>query len=494
MTDKHPQTMPVQHKIVIGAMLALIIGLGYWWYTTLEWEEKEIDLGYSKEALQNDFLAAEIFLRKHGVQAITVKGQSLLDKHSWRNLKLGQQDTIILINGHKILNQERYDALYEWIENGGTLITSTQNPFIGAHTDENDLLLDDFNIEPGVPEWDADTLDPMKKLADELEKAVEGEKDKNDSDTKADKHQDESDKTNKDAGNKNTDTKKMAENANTKNKKTEKPEYYYRCGLHKDPTLVNFHSEEKPLKFDFSSATPFIYYDYTEHTDNTSEPEEESEYSDEDRDEYSEADSDTEDSEYKERHEHLLYFDVGQGGITITSDNFIWANKRIDCRDHAFALWRLVNPDGRVWFVVNQDAPSLAAIIWRNASYGVIAALLALVFWLWAKSQRFGPVFTLEKAGRRNLAEHIYAGAMLLWRQQQHPQLLTLLRSDILERIEQQHPNLSQPQGDERIEFLHQLTGLAPGAIKHALFADNLQHPQEFATAIAHLQTIRKQL
>ncbi|WP_331346122.1 hypothetical protein, partial [Cellvibrio sp. UBA7661] len=92
---------------------------------------------------------------------------------------------------------------------------------------------------------------------------------------------------------------------------------------------------------------------------------------------------------------------------------------------------------------------------------GVMAALLALVFWLWAKSQRFGPVFTLEKAGRRNLAEHIYAGAMLLWRQQQHPQLLTLLRSEILERIEQQHPNLSQPQGDERIEFLHQLTGLA---------------------------------
>lgn len=478
MTNASQNTMPLQHKVAIGVMITIIFGLGYWWYTTLEWEEKEIDLGYSKEALQNDFLAAEIFLRKHGVQAITVKGQSLLDKHSWRNLKLGSQDTIILINGYKILNQERYDALYEWIENGGTLITSTQNPFIGIHTDENDLLLNDFNIEPGHIERDIDSRDAMEKFADELEKAVDGEKNKKEADKKT-------------GGTKENDPKAIDDKSNvkSKSKNDEKPENYYRCGLDEEPTLINFHGEEKPLRFDFNATTPFIYYDYSDAALDKG-----AEYDENETDEYEEDDNTKDDPEYKEQHEHLLYFDVGQGGITVTSDNFIWANKRIDCRDHAFALWRLVNPEGRVWFLVNQDAPSLMAILWRNASYGVMASLLTLVLWLWAKSQRFGPIFTVEKTGRRNLAEHIYASAMLLWRQQQHPQLLKTLRGEILERIEEQHPHLSQPQGDERINFIHQLTGIAPAAIQQALFADNLQHPQEFATAIAHLQTIRKQL
>ncbi len=85
------------------------------------------------------------------MQATTVKNLSLLDKHSWRNLKLGAQDTIVIINGYKTLTQERYDSLYEWVEAGGTLITSTQNPFIGTHTSEEDLLLNDFNIELVMP-------------------------------------------------------------------------------------------------------------------------------------------------------------------------------------------------------------------------------------------------------------------------------------------------------------------------------------------------------
>jgi uncharacterized membrane protein YccC len=82
----------------------------------------------------------------------------------------------------------------------------------------------------------------------------------------------------------------------------------------------------------------------------------------------------------------------------------------------------------------------------------------------------------------------------LLWRKQQHPQLLNILRKEILESLDEQHPNLDQASGEQRLEFLHQLTGIAQADIKQALFADGLHHPQEFAAAIAHLQTIRKQL
>ena len=520
-----------QRWLLLCAIAVILIGAGYWWYTQLKWEEKEVDLGYSKEAIQNNFLAAEIFLRKHGVQATTVKNLSLLDKHSWRNIELGAHDTIVIINGYKTLSEERYDSLYEWVENGGTLITSTQNPFVGTHTSEEDVLLSDFNIELAPEERDEDDRDAFDKLADELEEAVEGESkaddeeeanaetvDEKNNDSITDDAQEKSgeksdgkaaSKTEKTVANEKTDKKKKK-----KKNKEEKPENYYRCSLGETPTDITFGGEEKPLKFDFSSSRPFIYYSYVAHDEeqdgDTPESEENIDQDDNTETETpaeddsvkndlaaaideSEAD-DEEDHHYDAQHENLLYFDIGSGSITITSDNYIWGNHRIDCHDHAYGLWRLVNPDGRVWFLVNQDAPSLATILWRNASYGVLAALLALVLWLWAKSLRFGPVLVVEQSGRRSLAEHIYASAMLLWRKQEHPQLLELLRKEILDRLQEQHPNLHQASQEERVEFLQELTGINAGEIHKALFSIALRHPQDFAVAIAHLQTIRKQL
>lgn len=530
MSDAKESLTPVQRGLILGALVALLIGLGYWWYTTLQWEEKEIDLGYSKEARQNDFLAAEIFLRKQGVQATTVKNLSLLDKHSWRNLQLGAQDTVVIINGYKTFTQERYDSLYEWVEAGGTLITSTQNPFIGTHTSEEDLLLDDFNIELPPEEDDADTRDFMEKLADgfdeEDESDSESDDEKNDgkesdeeeSDNKQDTSADKSstdnatekttvadksdDKADAVPDKKDSNNKKNNDDKKGKTKKEEKPENYYRCRLKETPTPIEFADEEKPLNFDFSRRSQFIYYDYVAHDDTDKDTEssetptnEDVAVDDEETESVDEENTDEEeDYHYDEKHEHLLYFDIGEGSITITSDNTIWANQRIDCHDHAYGLWRLVNPDGRVWFLINQDAPSLASILWRNASYGVIAGIIALVLWLWALSVRFGPVLVVEQSGRRSLAEHIYASAMLLWRKQQHPQLLNILRKEIFERLDEQHPNLNQASGDQRLEFLHQLTGIAQADIKQALFAEDLHHPQEFAAAIAHLQTIWKQL
>lgn len=490
MSDAKKSLTTVQRGLIIGALVTALIGLGYWWYTTLVWEEKEIDLGYSKEARQNDFLAAEIFLRKQGVQATTVKNLSLLDKHSWRNLKLGAQDTLVIINGNKTLTQARYDALYEWVENGGTLITSTQNPFIGTHTSEEDLLLNDFNIELPPEEKDTDAGSLLEKLADSFDEEDSNDSDEEPSEARTD-NQDAIETSTADSSAKNTESKKASNDKNQQDEKNgqnkkkaktdEKPENYYRCALKEQPTPITFVGEEQPLNFDFSHNPEFIYYDYVAQ-DSTDDENAESD------------DESEEDYHYDKSQEHLLYFDIGEGSVTITSDNHIWSNQRIDCHDHAYGLWRLINPEGRVWFLINQDAPSLASILWRNASYGVSAGIIALILWLWANSVRFGPVLVVEHSGRRSLAEHIYASAMLLWRKQQHPQLLNLLRKDIFDRLDEQHPHLNQPSGDQRMEFLHQITGIAQTDIKQALFADGLHHPQEFAAAIAHLQTIRKQL
>ena len=447
-------------KFLIGLLMALVALCGYWLYSQLEWEEKEIDLGYSKEAQRNHFLAAEIFLRKHGVQAITIKNLSPLDKQRWSNIELGEEDTLVLINANKTLTQARYDRLYEWVENGGTLITSTQNPFVGSHTDEEDLLLGDFGIIPAKDYSTGESSGLFENFTDEFNKdADEDELPAGDKEKKPEiNHSDINDKK---------ISRKNDPQKASKKDDPERPENYYRCSLDEEPTTIDFANEQTPLRFDFTRQDPFIYHS-DESIDNVPEDDQEA---------------------------HLLYFDVGAGSITVTSDNYIWSNRRIDCHDHAYALWNLVNPNGRVWFLINQDAPSLAAIIWSSAKYAVLASALALILWLWSKASRFGPLFNVEQQGRRNLAEHIHASAMLLWRKQQHPQLLTLLRGEILERLQQQHPQLTSDNTRiARIQLIQQLTGLKETDIQQALYTDDVYQPQAFANAIANLQIIRKQL
>lgn len=464
------KNLPLRQIILLILFAAVVLaGSGYWAYNSFRWEEKEIDHGYSTEAKQNDFLAAEIFLRRQGVSAISIKNLSLLENHRWRDIALTPDDTIVLVNAIKTLNQDRYDRLYKWVENGGTLIVSTQNPYIGAHTNQEDLLLRDFGVTPAV---DTDN-DFAEKLFDVFDK-----KDKQDGETdesgKADDQADDqqNDPLLKTGNNKTQQT--TEKNNSEKNNAEKKPENYYRCNLDQEVTTVEFAGEPKPLAFDFSRHDPFTFYD---DSDDATDNENEIDTNEENTDNTS----------------HMLYFDVGAGGITITSDTRIWTNQHIDCHDHAYALWRLANHNGRVWFLTNQDAPSLTSIIWRNASYGVLAVLIALVLWLWAKSQRFGPVFSATENARRSLAEHIYASAMLLWRHQQHPQLLTLLRQQIIHRL-QHHPQVFAADQQEQLIFLQELTGINREAIQRALYADNLHNPQDFANAIAHLQTIRKQL
>ncbi len=508
-SNKEPDNKESSNRkiaLIVALLLTIIGGLGYWWYTTLVWEEKEIDLGFSKEALQNNFLAAEIFLRKHGIQATTVKKLSLLDSHRWRNIELGRNDTLVLINANKTLDDARYDSLYEWVENGGTLITSTQNPFIGTHTSEEDLLLSDFGITPAEDEIKR-VKDLLDTIADGLEDG-ETQDDESTSDESADAKSAGEESVNKESANEELTQKTQQDTSpdestdkdtsnNVKKEKADKPENYYRCSMNEHPTEVYFADESKPLRFDFSHEEAFTYRNSDSANEDSiaEEPDviasEDDEKSPEDA-ERNEENINVDNTASTSQKEHLLFFEIGAGSITITSDNFIWSNRRIDCHDHAYALWSLVNPNGRVWFLVNQDAPSLAAIIWAQAKYAVLAGVLALVFWLWTSSTRFGPIFVVPQQGRRSLAEHIYASAMLLWRKQQHPQLLTLLRAEIQERLIQQM--LPPENVQQQIEFLTSLTGLTQAEIQYALFTNNLTHPQEFTRAIAHLQIIRKYL
>ena len=433
------------NKLLLLAIAAVIIGLLYWASRYITWKEEEIDLGYSREALKDDFLAVKQFLAHQGVDSQSLRSFGMLDNMAWQGEQVGPQDTLVLLNAHKMLRGQRLDNLLAWVEQGGTVITTTYNPFIGAGGG-TDPLLDHFSILVGDYE-DTDTEEDNDPTSDDADEEITEPDDQAE-----DVLDDEGSTTDPDNDDEESDEEKL-------------PDNHFRCSLYLEPQAVDFFDESEPLLIDYSGGVAFDYYG--------DEPQG---WSGDDRG------------------LHLAQFEWGQGLVIINSDNEIWTNQRVDCHDHAYALWKLIDHDGKVWFLINQEAPSLWSLLWQSVPYGMLAALLALGLWLWAKAIRFGPILTRKTEGRRSLAEHIYASAMLLWRRQQHPYLVERLREEVRQLLHQHYPQFNQWSEQEQISHLQQLTSLSATELHRALFSNTLQHPQDFTLAVACLQTIRKSI
>jgi hypothetical protein len=467
---RHPRR---KFQLLIGAALLLLIG--YWILQQVVWIEKEIDLGHSAAARKDPFLAARHFLQRQNVASQTLRSFSLLEHMRWQGETLGADDTLVLVNSHKLLNGARLGNLIAWVEAGGTVIASTDNPFIGNNTGTRDRLLEYFDLyvvddtdadssaddesaeEEGSDEnydesadaGDDEDLDPIDKA-----EPMDG-KNENDKTPTADKPLDADE----------ADGGKSAKDGKLSDEALAAEKFRRRCNMDIEHAPLTLAGEANPLIIDYSEGRRFDYISI-------------------------QPDAEIGDDQGL----NLARFDWGQGAVIVNSDPSIWTNDRIDCHDHAYALWKLINPNGKVWFLINQEAPSLWVLLWRAAPAGITAAVMALALWLWAKAVRFGPVLSKPNTGRRSLAEHIQASTALHWRRQQHPYLVTQLRTDLRVQLRQLNPLFERDSEKEQIQYLSALSGLGEAQVLKALFSDQLQSPQDFTEAVAFLQTIRKNL
>lgn len=126
-------------QIILGVILLLLIVGGGWLYSKMEWTEKEMDLGYSKQAKQNHYLALQQFLDKQQIKATIKQGLSGIDKVS-------NYGTVVLSQAYGSLDKERASQLLNWVQNGGHLIMEAKNPFIHNLEDKNDIVFKQFNV------------------------------------------------------------------------------------------------------------------------------------------------------------------------------------------------------------------------------------------------------------------------------------------------------------------------------------------------------------
>ncbi|MCU7958849.1 MAG: DUF4350 domain-containing protein [gamma proteobacterium symbiont of Bathyaustriella thionipta] len=118
--------------LLITFFVALFGVFGWWLSTHIEWYEKSNWQGWQGEAIHNDWLAAEWFIKSMGIPARTLSNPEQLNE-------LPATDSILIIpTNRSTFSQARNNALLDWVAAGGHLLIKAQHLY-----DE-----DDFEYDP----------------------------------------------------------------------------------------------------------------------------------------------------------------------------------------------------------------------------------------------------------------------------------------------------------------------------------------------------------
>jgi hypothetical protein len=162
--------------------------------------------------------------------------------------------------------------------------------------------------------------------------------------------------------------------------------------------------------------------------------------------------------------------------------------------NHVALAWSLLRPllgEGRVHLVYATDLPPAHVLLLRYGWPIWIPAVLALLAWLWRRSQRLGPALPLPAPDRRALLEHVQAAGELAFRRQRGAVLHAALKRRFDARLLHQHPLLAALSGDDQVQAIAQAWQLDPGTVRNALHPTDLRRPDAFLVAIRCLSQLQ---
>lgn len=139
----------------LGLSTLLLIG----WWSSIEWIEEEIDLGYNAEAQRNPLLAAERLLELRNFDVRSHWGFGQLHTLASSTPSIDTQDTVLLAGSYGALTEGHTQALWRWLEQGGHLIALMNNPFLAGVDSIDDPLLERLGLKLHWPSEENEALD-----------------------------------------------------------------------------------------------------------------------------------------------------------------------------------------------------------------------------------------------------------------------------------------------------------------------------------------------
>ncbi len=442
----------VKHVILFLCAI-VIVAWCYAYYFVFDVVEEEVLRGYGKKAKRYRYLAAEMYLARKDIPAEYRLNYSLFnnvdtyfDGGRERSGKLlTKDDTLILINAHGSIPESDVDVLREWVNAGGTLVTSFENPYMGdkrsdGFTEALDLVLS-LPDENAFDEDNAETFigETVKKL-EESSTALENPP------------REYSDQRRCDGG----DLIRIP------------------IGAHPRATEIRFDSGDDfnlgEWLPDWAAARSVV------------------------------DDADFEYAEYQNTSETLYkgkaaaQFRIGDGHIYVLRSTKLWQNATIQCADNAYFLSKLVNREGKVWFIENRHSPSLIALLFRYLPIGVVLLASLLVFILWSSLVRFGPQFSYRILSRRQFSEHIRADSGFILRYNGYGALLSVLRNAVEAKMKKKVFQYEHKTDGDKIRSIQKLVKLDERVLWTALFKPDVEGVKEFVECVKILQRLKGEL
>jgi len=186
----------------------------------------------------------------------------------------------------------------------------------------------------------------------------------------------------------------------------------------------------------------------------------------------------------------------GNGYVTAIASEYYFNNYWLNEADHARLLLDVVAGyvvPGNVWFVFQMSFPPLWKVILDAAPYLLATLALILVFWLWSRIPRFGPLVEAQRDTRRSIGEHVAAAGRFGWRYDGAAALIDDTVRATLHEAERRHPGITRQPRAKQAETLAHMTGLDAQDILDALGGGEMP-ARDFTDSIQLLQTLRKKL
>ena len=183
----------------------------------------------------------------------------------------------------------------------------------------------------------------------------------------------------------------------------------------------------------------------------------------------------------------MLHLRAGDGDIWVFSDMDIFRNHRLHHLDHAALLEHISQRRTQVWWATSIDVPPLSSWAWQRAWPLMLSLLLLLLVFLWQKMPRRGVVLSSSERQPHDFTDHLRASAALLWRINQKRPLLEPLQREVLNKLAR-HPGGTDSQRREQIAA--DISGLSLDLVHQALHAvpDNDAELQQQVTLLQYLR------
>jgi hypothetical protein len=190
---------------------------------------------------------------------------------------------------------------------------------------------------------------------------------------------------------------------------------------------------------------------------------------------------------------------IGDGSVFIAGELDFLVNADLNEPGHAALAWQVLAPalgNGKhtVHLIYAADVPPMYVLIVHYGWPILLPIFIALLMWLWSRSQRFGPLLPLASMHRRALLDHVQASGEFVFRRGRMLALHAAVHRLFVARLRRRDPTLAALEGEALVQALATRCQYAAAAIRQALNPTDLAKPDHFVAAIKTLMQLREKL